>query len=373
MSSIFSLPVAQYHQPQSTRRSQYRNKKRKRNVEEADDSDTNASSKETKTPRAASQSSEYSAVISPDQRRQFRIAGQPFDEDPPPQPFPHARAKVKSQSRRDHATPDIGTSSASGTRTLHQQHLAAITAILHRTLADRDFARAGRVLGLLLRDEVAGQPLDIRNEGRWGIGAEILLRQGVQKSVQDASTGAGSDNEELEVQERRVLAALTRDGFESAKRYYERLIIQHPFDRKRPTSTGAINFYPAMFGLWVYVVQAEDKRVPKQQTVDQVREIAARMNSCMAAAPYSDFAELVRLRGMVATWQADLIEDLIASVRSADMDVDTGVDEGSPPELSEPQTTAPGDVADLKIEGDRARSKAQEMAQKLHGEQSKVD
>ena len=373
MSSIFSLPVVQYHQPQSTRRSQYRNKKRKWKVEEADDSDTNASSKDKQTHQAASQSSEYSAVISPDQRRQFRVAGQPFDEDPPPQPFPHAPAKVRSQRRGFHAAPDMGTSSPSGTRTLHQQHLATITAILHRSLADGDLARAGRVLGLLLRDEVAGQALDIRNEGRWGIGAEILLRQGVQKPVQDASMVASNDIEDLDDQGLYLPAAFTRDGFEAAKRYYERLIIQHPFDRKHPASIGAIDFYPAMFGLWIYIVQAEDKNVSKQQTVEQVREIAARMDSCMAAAPYSDFAELVRLRGMVATWQADMIEALILSIGSGVMDMDTAVGGGSSAELSEPQTSAPRDVTDLRAEGDRARSKAQKMAQKLHGEENKAD
>ena len=144
---------------------------------------------------------------------------------------------------------------------LHRQHLAAITALLHRALSERDFTRAGRALGLILRDTVGGQELDIRAEGRWGIGAEILLRQGpsADYTQMDVSTDKLNDTPSLNKFGSGQSTWFTRKGFEESRKYYERLIIQYPFHKSNTEAVNGLDFYRAMFGLWLYVVQEESR------------------------------------------------------------------------------------------------------------------
>jgi hypothetical protein len=417
-SNIFSLPVPVYRQSKLPLRNGSPSRERKRKQRQFAQNDKAKSmdpSGETDQlqhvgSKQGSQFSEYSAVLTPDERSQYRVAGQPFDLNPPTKPFPHApqsqpgdfsRTTESLSNRLANLDPPIYNPSL-GSRylPLHQQHLGAITALLHRALSEGDFDRAGRALSLILRDEVGGRRLDIRAEGRWGIGAEILLRQSTHK--QKVRGIDRQNNAEDSIKSEQGPTWFTRKGFEDARRYYERLIVQYPFHKPNPGAVSALDFYPAMFGLWLYVVQEESKLhaeplddstfsemsqdedsadpqrrrasilASKQRSLGQAREIADRMDACMTTIPYSDHFELIRLRSMVALWLADLIDDIVekqsiphgeheGDIAQADVAV---IDQFS---RSPMQWSLDSPYKALRLEADRARQKSVEMQQKIQG------
>ncbi len=281
---------------------------------------------------SSSRRSAVSAVLTPDEIYQYAVAGRPVEDKLPDHPFPHADNTSRCEPARfdydlrqklkpAHASClERGTSSA--VQSLHQQHLAVMTTILHRCLLEQDFVRAGRALGMILRDEVGGRPVDIRAQGRWGIGAEILLRQDAQKqhrSQEQSRSSSPEQNTSLD----RPRAWFSRKGLEDAKKYYERLIVQYPFYKQNPGAVNALDFYPAMFGLWIYVVhqEAKLKSVESQsgpndsddtqiilEELSQAREIADRMELVMSALPYREDYDLVDLSRNVRVWIHDLEE-----------------------------------------------------------------
>ena len=424
-SNIFSLPVPVYRQPRLPSKHDSCAKKRKRaEVAENDEAKNIDTFSEPDQPQhvhsqRGSQFSEYSAVLTPDERSQYRIAGQPSDHSPPTNPFPHApQPKLDDPPDTKHGTshrlanldPPIYVPSPDARNLpLHQQHLGALTALLHRALSEGDFARAGRALSLILRDEIGGNPLDIRAEGRWGVGAEVLLRQGthIDYSKNKSSTARANSVENLRKSERGSPTWFTRKGFEDAKKYYERLIVQYPFHKLYPGAVSALDFYPAMFGLWIYVVHeeskfnneppeessvsemshAEDSMLPetrppfdlalKQRTLEQAREIAIRMDSCMTTIPYSDDVELIRLRGMVALWIADLIEDILEVQNSPyneneDDSVEADEDATGLTSRSPMQGSAGDANRALRLEADRAKDRSVEMERKIQAHQNRL-
>jgi hypothetical protein len=258
-------------------------------------------------------------------------------------------------------------------------------------------------LSLILRDEVGGRGLDIRAEGRWGIGAEILLRQSTQFKHKPKVRGTDRPNDaENSIKSEQGPAWFTRKGFEDARGYYERLIIQYPFHKPNPGAVSALDFYPAMFGLWLSVVQEESKLhaepvdestssemsqdegsvdperrlssilASKQRSLGQAREIADRMDACMTTIPYSDDFELIRLRSMVALWLADLIDDIIEK-QSIPHDEHEGdivqanvvaTDQSS---RSPTRWSPDSPYKALRLEADRAKQKSVEMQRKIQG------
>lgn len=306
-------------------------------------------------------------VLTPDEIYQYTIAGQPLDEPLPGGHFPHAPPPEHLETddtifvERDEQIEDDAVidspklrsikNAARANQNLRQQHLAVVTAIMHRCLLQGDFDRAGRALGLLLRSEIGkGEYFDIRADGRWGIGAEILLRRG--------ETGGSRINSSH---------CFTDEGFEAAKDYYERLILQYPYRKSHPHAVCAVHFYPAMFSLWIYQVQGRSKKArenlggPKDCFPDSVRsepneaidadqedadgeserndlhgreaeiratelrqalEIAVRMDQIMVSPPYDKNMALLKLRGMVALWIGDL--------RVAEAEYESGRFEASP-------------------------------------------
>ena len=261
--------------------------------------------------------------MTPDDIHQYAVAGQPLDEDPPSHHFPHAPgskvAEIFSDEDRDHVKPR--GLAATKTATLRQQHLAVITAILHRCIMNRDFERASRALGMILRDEVGGQTVDIRTHGRWGIGAEILLRKG-------------------QAADRR--SVISRSGFELARRYYERLVVQHPFSKNAKNAYDERDFYLALMGLWIYTAHQEGKMIREgnaegeeeeeeveerrnheagtQRELIEARSIAQRLDGLMISPLYSLHREFIRLRAMVALWIADLARDTEDFHSGSDLD-----------------------------------------------------
>lgn len=228
-----------------------------------------------------------------------------------------------------------------------QQHLAALTTILHRCVLEGDYVRAGRAWGMLLRTEVNGHSMDVRTHDLWGFGAEILCRRRLQpiesSSMQQRSLTSEDDS--------RVQALLnpkkwfSSEGFEMARGYYDRLILQHPYRKASPSAVGALEFYPAMFGLWIYSEQEEyglslrflreadiklvqdprklehtSKRYPSPRPHTQAQlqqndinkaflrrgqDIAARLDELLVSPPFSDSTRLWDLRHLVYLWIED--------------------------------------------------------------------
>ena len=330
MSTLYSTPLPAHQQSQSILRSRPRKRKRKSGHgerTESDDLNSRSTTPQAQTSVGSSPLDEYTAIITPDERAQRRLASYSLIDELPPPPFPHAPLKEGVEKKRkpygrrgEAATSDCDSNSRSS---LRSQHLAAMTAVLHKCLQKKDYIRASRALGLILRTDVNGKAVDIRASGNWSTGAEILLRRDSQhrhrQNVEDGHLPNKSQANAL---------PFTRRGFEDAKALYENLIIQHPYHKSAPDSINAIDFYLAMFSLWIYVAQAEatrqqhefdDDRLDDNSVDDLARlrdmklahlaqadSIAARIDSCMSSGPFSDHNDLCRMRAMLALWQADL-------------------------------------------------------------------
>lgn len=282
---------------------------------------------------------------------EFRTAGQPFDRALPQFPFPHAAvkesARARSRPQRSETTPpsldsepSVGGSSqsdedgfkviakpkSSSDAGLRQQHYTVLTSLLHRCLMEKDYMRASRAWGMLLRLEVHGHPLDIRVQERWGIGAELLLH--------------GNTNDEVQP---------SLENLMRAKDYYERLILQYPFRKYSPDTVSSLTFYPVMFGIWIYSIQLRYKMVvqesagrskgddnpeathiseneleesvssiPSTQTavqieacriaVDQANEVVKKLGELLTSPPYSDHPCLWKIQGMLYLWLSQLLD-----------------------------------------------------------------
>ncbi|OTA94450.1 hypothetical protein M434DRAFT_394716 [Hypoxylon sp. CO27-5] len=141
---------------------------------------------------------------------------------------------------------------------------------MHRCLDDGDIARAKRAFGLLARTK----DVDIRQGGLWAVGSEILMREGEaeererrrrqrqqqqqqQQQVEDEKENAraGDGNAERERQEPRRWGSAA--NIDKVKSYFENLIQQYPHDQHRPYLTSALDFWPALFGIEIYNMDAE--------------------------------------------------------------------------------------------------------------------
>lgn len=228
-----------------------------------------------------------------------------------------------------------------------QQHLAALTAVLHRCILAGDYTRAGRAWGILLRTEVNGHFMDVRTHDRWGFGAEILCRRHLQP-IESTSRQQRSLTFEEDSKKQPLLESnqwFSSEGFDKARGYYERLILQHPYRKAFPSALSALDFYPAMFGLWIYSEQEEhelslkslreadinlahslrkpehtSKRGPSPRPHAQAhlqeedinkaflrrgRQIAARLDELLVSPPFSDSTRLRDLQSMVNRWIED--------------------------------------------------------------------
>lgn len=128
-------------------------------------------------------------------------------------------------------------------RNLKKQHFTALNTVLHKCVLEGDFTRASRALGLLLRFKIRGQYVDLRRKDLWGLAGEILLRRGGATDVQESTT--------------EDCTFFTEKGFQDAKSFYERLILQYPYQKQRPRDISAVHFYHAMFSLWIMHLQSK--------------------------------------------------------------------------------------------------------------------
>ncbi|KAF2125166.1 hypothetical protein P153DRAFT_390011 [Dothidotthia symphoricarpi CBS 119687] len=318
----------------------------------------------TRSTRSASSTAQsYSSLITPE-LAQLRTAGLLPEEEYeiPPSPFPHAPARTSRDhygakkvereiaglpSRLYAVKPPLNAISASESTTLKTTHLNVLSAVMHRCLLEGDYDRAGRAWGMILRTEVAGgRPIEARNHGRWGIGAEILLHQKRGEPLADNSDQQSGDPSPDSM--------YSEEGFERAREYYERLIVQYPHRRAPRNAADEKTFYPAMFSLWIFEVCEKSRRArrkfhaesrsrdmsidsvmgvhdeisPAQEDEIQVAElarameIADRLDQLVASPPFDKQASLLHLRGNIALW----ISDLIIGKTDADADEDWDMD-----------------------------------------------
>lgn len=300
------------------------------------------------------------------------------------------------------------------------RHLSTLTAIMHRCLHEGDIPRAKRAFNLLIRTK----DVDIRVNGLWNIGVEILMREGEQQkqqpSITTTDTAAAADKgkqpEEdpwrlgqplVDSQQQDTQQAAEEGGtlkensqpqplqlperwgsaanIDAVREYLQSLIQQYPYDKQRPHMVSAVDFWPALFSIEIYNLDAELKKATCQleakededsddleggessenesncyrhsddedskygdgedretrhlhrredarqsrrhRARDEVRahtrgaaeQVAARMDQQMENRPYGTHSELLRLRGMLSLYVADLhlCSSLVAKVEEA--------------------------------------------------------
>lgn len=226
-----------------------------------------------------------------------------------------------------------------------QHHAVALTTVLHRCLLQGDYLRAGRTWGILLRMRVATGSLNLRNHDHWGLGAEILYHQHSQLNsniARQEGVPLVDGNDTNKDSPLKPFYCFNPEGFKEAREYFERLILQYPYQKHYNYLINALDFYPAMFGLWIYSVQQQhefklqyrgepDPKIKEQSGkvsqsaekisalglemkedpqsaeahtvyVDRAREIQNQLDMLLLSPPFSDNARLCNLQSMVNQW-----------------------------------------------------------------------
>ncbi|OIW31757.1 hypothetical protein CONLIGDRAFT_239169 [Coniochaeta ligniaria NRRL 30616] len=302
----------------------------------------------------------------PNLLKQFRAAGLPETERLPAVPnFPHRTLprnyadpageeedyevrdgeNGQDESGRETATdgdtdaeldPDARRRKAAKTRLAgvrrdrreRERNVGVLVGILRRCVAEGDMVRAKRAFGLLVRAKIDGRRVDLRSEGYWGLGAEILMREG-----ETSSAGGGERSEGGEMKKRWGSV----QNMVQVRRFFEDLIQLHPYNRLHPESISALDFYPVLFSCEMYNVHVEldmalhrveeeneddsgmqDDDVSRERrakarkdelrdgALEVMRGVAGRMDELMSVLPYSKSLEMLRLRAMIALFMGDL-------------------------------------------------------------------
>ncbi|KAK7743106.1 hypothetical protein SLS53_004191 [Cytospora paraplurivora] len=159
-------------------------------------------------------------------------------------------------------------------RDAQDQHLGFLTGVILRALEEGDVPRARRAFGLLRRSEVAGKPVDLRRNGLWGLGAEILMRDGEVRSrsvvavavVPPEEVGEGGDGRAVAVEvggdssrRRRRRRWGSAGNITQLRTYLESLIRQYPYNRLHPNSISDLDFYPVLFSCEFYDTWVEHR------------------------------------------------------------------------------------------------------------------
>ena len=204
---------------------------------------------------------------------------------------------------------------------VRQRHLTVLTSILHRSLLQYDYFRAARAWSMILRSELDGHSVDLRNGCRWGLGAEILLQhQGwLSRSNEWPNAVVESDSNALQSSEKHLVVA----KFDKLRQYYDRLSLQYPYHKSFPDAVGPLDFRAAMFGLWIYTCTDQKslgadtdapvseqgpqrKGMVTQNALREALDISEELSELTSSPPYSDSKTLKKLLTMVDRWIADL-------------------------------------------------------------------
>ncbi|KAH7121193.1 hypothetical protein B0J11DRAFT_59556 [Dendryphion nanum] len=351
---FFAAPLRPAQQTTHSLRARQYKPSRKRKREDQADEDPISSGDDTKEPPASSNAPSFASSQSQEVAR-LRVAGllpeQVAAFEIPPGPFPHAPARLpreKFNSTRIQQElarldpPLFAVNATSESRpvdradevpALKQTHLGVLTTIMHRCLLEGDYQRAGRAWGIILRTQMAGLPIDPRSHNHWGIGAEILLRRDSQHQPTTISNGdALAPDEQLPPNQDHPYS---EKGFELAREYYERLIVQYPNRKQHRHVVDERTFYPAMFSLWIYEVSEKTRRAKsehdehadisfndsndmlvgylpgrfdkiREDELAQAKEIMQRLDHIIVSPPFDKHADLLQMRGMVGLWVGDL-------------------------------------------------------------------
>lgn len=176
-------------------------------------------------------------------------------------------------SKKARSDDDDKARRARAMRDAQDRHLGVLTGVVLRGLEEGDVPRARRAFGLVQRSEVRGKPVDLRRNGLWELGAEVLMREGEEKSrsvvrtVDDVGHDDDDDDDDLvrpdEERRRDNRAAVRRWGSAAnmprLRVYLEGLIRQYPYNRLHPKSTSDLDFYPVLFGCEFYDCWVEHK------------------------------------------------------------------------------------------------------------------
>ena len=223
---------------------------------------------------------------------------------------------------------------------LRQHHLKIMIAVLHRSLLEGNYIRAGRAWATLLRAEQHGQSMDLRTGDRWGVGAEILMQRELQivQDILDHKFGDSSKSKSS--------LCIKPETMDKVKEYYERVLLQYPYRKAFPNVLGTLNFSIAMFSLWIHTAKDwssvalksagsfnedideaeaeadgsvrsssaaaiepyryQKNRIIKQDSLKIAYEISARLDELLVSPPYSDNPQIWKLCGEVSLWIADL-------------------------------------------------------------------
>lgn len=289
------------------------------------------------------------------------VAGLAREESLPGGNFPHAavgkearESYLPAEEELSRLNPPIYVPKIAQTdhaSSLKARHLDNLTTILHNCMLKEDWERASRAWGLILRTEIAGRGVDVRNHGRWTIGAEILMRReqiserfqrprSMTSSVNEQNQGNGTDGSG-------VSHPVNGDEcFKRAREYYDRLIVQYPhLQRTHHSITSALSIHPARFSLWIHHVQdkaARERRKIcassesteavlnsspgsdrsdtsnrerkirqiKSRELQEALDIARQLDDLLVSPPYDSSHEMLYTRGMVALWLYDLQSQL---------------------------------------------------------------
>lgn len=321
-SHIFQVPSSSNRLPGANSGSS-KQKKRKRGAAEPEDEDVDG--------RPESREPVSIASLTANQAAQYRLAGADLSDGVPAHPFPHRDKSADKPEVKEDGIASLFQNDEDQV-SLRQRHLSVLSTIMHNSLLKGDYRRAGRAWAMLLRSgpmamRLEQTTMDLHRDGRWEIAAEILLRR--------RPNYMGPDS----------LPAFTETGLRAARDFYERLIVQFPIHPNRMNTQ--IDFYLAMFSLWIYEVTERAKAVcqriaersndtstdvlaenfdPRENNSDSIttelsielnqiqteeiqgaRQIATRLDELLSSPPYDKDPRLLHLRGSVALWMGDLM------------------------------------------------------------------
>jgi len=308
---LFSLPIHASHEKRTLRSLHTKSRKRTRGEEEEDsDAPTSPAPDESQNSSSGLADKLTSLELSQADIDSSESFGLSWPRPWPPAPFPHRAPSGPKDTKLPHdiiaddlasLKPPIYLPNATYTQSGNKQaiklrlhHVGVLTTILHRCLLDGDYERGRRAWALLIRSVPGTKGFNLRNDGRWGIGAELLLRKGTSQSTGELQAPRTSPEE----------YPLANWG--PAKEYFERIILQYSFSARLTGSmSNATEFYPALFGNWIYVATALP--TPRAQW-NEADAISTRMRELQTSPPYSDDIGLFKLRQGVLMWSADLAE-----------------------------------------------------------------
>lgn len=362
-SNFFSIPTTVWKSFAGPQRHAQTTRKRKRDDESKDHSENDDLSSSARDDHISASPARQPSppkprlIRTPDDIAQFRIAGHAITEPLPENPFPHRSARKDDEGHRTHQTlrqVSEGNEGITRARTLRQQHLSVLTTILQRCIIQKDFVRARRAFGLLLREEFGGQAFDVRTGASWGLGAEILIHADEEKtSLPPIPTIFANDHSTSDQRGDALWNSprfgLTRDSFKLIKRYLESLSVQYAYSSSHPRAFSAVDFKLAMFELWIHMLHGECRRIANERSyspthdlsethiedhpsdlllsanttlsdslnavLNEARDIRHQLETLMQAATYSNRPDYLNLHKGVLQWIVDL--ELRISERSS--------------------------------------------------------